>query len=265
MDGNNAGGRSAASGAPGVEAQLAWVRRPAVARFWPARCARGRADLVRRAPPRPADGVCLAAPPRCGAARLAPAGLRAVFCPPAPAGPVAPRPRPAVAPAARFRVVAAFFAAALRGRVVWPAAVFLAALPARCFGPAFAPAEVLRAVPGRATAPAPALRDPFLAWVARRVGLAAFLAPPAAALVRLPDAFRPASPWDVAGEGCSRSPLPTRFLCLDVSFAVSPLGIEPSPELSRHELARGLMVPQPFLFPGRKVGGKDRNRNQDLL
>jgi hypothetical protein len=41
--------------------------------------------------------------------------------------------------------------------------------------------------------------------------------------------------------------------------------LSPPFELSRHELARGLMVPQPSLFPGRKVGGEDRNRNQDLL
>ncbi|WP_437816917.1 hypothetical protein [Sorangium sp. So ce1078] len=154
--------------------------------------------------------------------------MRAVFRPPAAAGPAVPRARPVAPPAAaRFLVVAAFLAA-LRGRLVWPAAVFVAVLPVLFFAPAFAPAVVLRAVPGRAAAPAPALRAPFLAWVARRVGLAVFL-PPAAALVRLPGAVRPASPWDVAGVDCSRSPLPTRFLCLDVSFVVSPLGIEPSP------------------------------------
>lgn len=41
--------------------------------------------------------------------------------------------------------------------------------------------------------------------------------------------------------------------------------LSPPSELFRHELARELMVPQPSLFPGRKVGGEDRNRNQDLL
>ncbi|WP_437929747.1 hypothetical protein WMF37_10960 [Sorangium sp. So ce291] len=143
-------------------AQLAADRLPAVARFWPARCAPGCAALVRCAPPRPARPPAargFVAPARCGAARFAPAALRVVFRPAAAVDPVVLRPRPAAPPAAvRFLVAAAFFAAALRCRLVCPAAAFLAVVPAF-----FAVAVVLLAVPGRAAAPAPAFRAPFLA------------------------------------------------------------------------------------------------------
>ncbi|WP_437591945.1 hypothetical protein [Sorangium sp. So ce1000] len=257
-------GRSAACGAPGAAAQLAADRFPAVARFCPALCAPGCAALVRRAAPRPARPPacgCLIAAARCGAARFAPA-LRVVFRPLAGVAPAVLRARPAAAlVAVRFLVlvVAALLAAALRCRLACPVVVFLGVLLVFFFS-----AVVLRAALGRAAAPAPALLVPFFARVTRRVDAAAIRAP-AVDFVRLRGAVRPASPWDVAGAACSRLPLRTRFLCLDVSFDVSPLGIEPSPELSRHELARGLMVPQPSLFPGRKVGGKHRNRNQESL
>ncbi|WP_437837633.1 hypothetical protein [Sorangium sp. So ce1153] len=168
MGKDDRGGRSStrgargASGAPGAAAQLAADRLPAVARFWPARCAPGCAALVRCAPLRPARPPAargFVAPARCGAARFAPAALRAVFRPAAAVDPVVLRPPPAAPPAAvRFLVAAAFFAAALRCRLVCPAAAFLAVLPAF-----FALAVVLRAVPGRVAAPAPALRAPFLA------------------------------------------------------------------------------------------------------
>ncbi|WP_437870060.1 hypothetical protein [Sorangium sp. So ce363] len=240
-DGKGAAGRSAASGAPDAAAQLAADRLPAVTRFCPALCAPGCAAFVRRAAPRPtralADGFLIAAA-RCGAARFAPearvvlrppAGVapeaRVVLRPPAGVAPAALRPRPAALPVAvRFLVVAALLAAPLCCRLVCPAVAFLGALLVFFFSAA----AVLRAVPGRAAALAPALLAPFFARVTRRVGAAAIRAP-AADFVRLRGAFRPASPWDIAGAACSRSPLWTRFLCLDVSFDVSPLGIAPSP------------------------------------
>ncbi|WP_437280779.1 hypothetical protein WME90_09545 [Sorangium sp. So ce375] len=150
--------------------------------------------------------------------------MRVVFRPLAVVVPAVLRARPAAPPAAvRFLVVVTLLAVALRFRLVCPEVAFLGALVAFFFS-----AVVLRAVPGRAAALAPALPAPFFARVARRVDPAAIRAP-AGDFVRLRGAVRPASPWDVAGAACSRSPLPTRFLCLDVSFDVSPLGIEPSP------------------------------------
>lgn len=226
-DGKGAVGRSAASGAPDAAAQLAADRLPAVARFCPALCAPGCAAFVRRAAPRPtralADGFLIAAA-RCGVARFAPAA-RVVLRPPAGVAPAELRPRPAAPPVAvRFLVVAALLAAPLCCRLVCPAVVFLDALPVFFF----CAAAVLRGALGRPAALAPALLAPFFARVTRRVDPAAIRAP-AAAFVRLRGAFRPASPWEFAGAACSRSLLWTRFLCLDVSFDVSPLGIEPSP------------------------------------
>ncbi|WP_437716663.1 hypothetical protein WMF45_09780 [Sorangium sp. So ce448] len=205
---------------------------PAVARFCPALRAPGCAAFVRRAAPRPtralADGFLIAAA-RCGAARwgaarFAPAA-RVVLRPAAGVAPAALRPRPAALPVAvRFLVVAALLGAPLCCRLVCPAVAFLGALLVFFFSAA----AVLRAVLGRAAALAPALLAPFFARVTRRVDAAAIRAP-AADFVRLRGAFRPASPWDIAGAACLRSPLWTRFRCLDVSFDVSPLGIEPSP------------------------------------
>ncbi|WP_437638055.1 hypothetical protein [Sorangium sp. So ce854] len=114
------GGRSATRGAPDAAAQRAADRLPvpAVARFWPARCAPGCAALVRCAPPRPAAVRGFVAPARCVVARFAPAALRAVDRPAPAAGPAALRARPAAPPAAvRFLVAAVFFAAELRCRL----------------------------------------------------------------------------------------------------------------------------------------------------
>jgi hypothetical protein len=170
----------------GSAAQRGADRRPVPARFWPARCAVGRATLVRRAPARPA-APRFAVPPRCCTARFAPAAFLA-------AGARAPLFAPAAPPgAARFRIAVVFLAAAVRFRRVCPAAA--------SFGAPFLFAWVPRAEPVRAVEAALPLRAPVLPDVLRRVGADAVffaLAPPAVLPLGLLETAFPASSLDIA-------------------------------------------------------------------